>query len=433
MKTFFIRTYGCQMNELDSEVMAGLLKKRGLALAKDEEDADIIIFNTCSVRDLAERKVMGKIGIISRKKKKAIIGITGCMASLKNEKLFKKNPYIDFVLGTNNIPDLNRVLDEVIERKSRVALSLDKLDNPIDYSLAERSSNIKAYVSIIRGCNNFCSYCVVPFTRGREVSRPPGSIIDECKALADKGYKEITLLGQNVNSYGKDTPSLNVSFSDLLYELDKIKGIDRIRFLTSHPKDITEELMFAIKELPSVCEFVHFPFQSGSSRILKKMNRNYTKEDYLEKVRKLKKIVPNVALGTDVIVGFPSETEEEFLETYNLMKEIRFSLAFLFAYSPRKNTPAYKMTDNLSPKEKDLRLQKLLALYQQILDEDSEKMINSSVEVLVDNFDPEKNTAKGRTLCFKKVVFEGTKEMVGTLQQVKLKSHQYQTFFGEIL
>ena len=430
MKTFFIRTYGCQMNELDSEVMAGILKKRGLILAPDESKADIIIFNTCSVRDLAERKVMGKIGILARKKKKAIIGVTGCMASLKNEKILKKNPYIDFVLGTNNIPDLNSVLDEIIDKKSKVALSDFNQYNPIDYSLTERSSNIKAYVSIIRGCDNFCSYCVVPYTRGREISRPFNSIIEECQALADKGYKEITLLGQNVNSYGKDNPSLNGNFADLLYKLDKIQGIERIRFLTSHPKDITEELMHVIKELPSVCEFVHFPFQSGSSRILKMMNRNYTKDDYLQKVMKLKEIIPNIALGTDVIVGFPSESEEEFLETYKLMKQIRFSLAFMFAYSPRKDTPAYKMTDNITLQEKDQRLQKLLALYQQILDEEGDKTINSSFEVLVDNFDPIKNIAKGRTRCFKKVVFEGTKEMVGTLQNVQFKSHQYQTFSG---
>lgn len=420
------------MNELDSEVMAGILKKRGLTPAKEEEDADIIIFNTCSVRDLAERKVMGKIGLLSRKKKKAIIGVTGCMASLKNENLFKKNPYIDFVLGTNNIPDLNNVLDDVIDKKLKVAKASDKQEALIDYSIAERTSLIKAYVSIIRGCNNFCTYCVVPYTRGREISRTPESIIEECLALADKGYKEITLLGQNVNSYGKDTSSLKVNFSDLLYKLDKIEGIERIRFLTSHPKDITEELMHAIKELPSVCEFVHFPFQSGSSRILKKMNRNYTKEDYLQKVLKLKEIVPNVALGTDVIVGFPSETEEEFEDTYNLMNEIRFSLAFLFVYSPRKNTPAYKMVDDVPLDEKERRHQKLLTLYQTILDEDSNKILNSTFEVLVDNFDPEKKTAKGRTRCFKKVIFEGKKEMVGTLQKVRVKSHAFQTFFGEL-
>ena len=431
MKTFFIRTYGCQMNELDSEVMAGMLQNRGLTPSSDEATADIIIFNTCSVRDLAERKVMGKIGILSRKKKSAIIGITGCMATLKKEILLKKLPYVDFVLGTNNIPELNNVLDKVIEKKLKISLTSENIDSHIDYSQTKRSSKLKAYVSIIRGCNNFCSYCIVPYARGREISRPSTSIIDECKALADNGYKEITLLGQNVNSYGKDNDKQNTYFPDLLNEIDKIEGIKRIRFLTSHPKDITEDLMYAIRDLPSVCEFVHFPFQSGSSKILKKMNRKYTKEDYIDKVMKLKSIVPNVTLGTDVIVGFPTETEKDYLETCNLMREIRFSSAFIFAYSPRKNTPAYKWEDDISLKIKKQRLQNLLGLHQNILNEDSEKMINSTVSILVEDYDKSKEIAKGKTSCFKKVIFKGDSSTLGTIQNIKLKSHRFQTFCGE--
>jgi tRNA-2-methylthio-N6-dimethylallyladenosine synthase len=433
MKTFFIRTYGCQMNELDSELMAGLLQKRGLNPVDEEEKADIIIFNTCSVRDLAERKVLGKIGILSRKKKKRIIGITGCMASLKKESLLAKLPSVDFILGTNNISDLNAVLDEVIEKKIQLSLAEEKNNYYIDYSSALRTSKIQASVSIIRGCNNFCSYCIVPYARGREISRSPESIVEECKALVDKGYKEITLLGQNVNSYGKDNPSFKINFADLLYKLDKIKGIGRIRFLTSHPKDITEELIVAIRDLSSVCKHVHFPFQSGSSRILKLMNRNYTREDYLQKIKRIKELVPNVSLGTDIIVGFPSETDYDFNETCTLMEEVRFSSAFIFIYSPRKNTPAYKLTNDVAANLKKERHQQLLKLYQKILDEDSLLLLNSTAEVLVESYDMIQKIARGRTGCFKKVAFKGDERLVGSFQKVRLKSHHYQTFFGEII
>lgn len=432
MKTFFIRTYGCQMNELDSQVMAGILLKRGLALTKNENEADLIIFNTCSIRDLAERKVMGKIGIISRKKKKAIIGIAGCMPMLKKENLLKKFPYVDFILGTNNISDLDKVLDDLEKSKIQINKTDEILKEEPNYSVANRPDKTKAFVSIIRGCNNFCSYCVVPYTRGREVSRDLNSIIDEVQTLADNGCKEITLLGQNVNSYGKDKQELNILFPDLLYHLDKINGIKRIRFLTSHPKDITENLMYAIRDLPSVCEFLHFPAQSGSSTILKKMNRKYTIEDYLEKVDKIKKLIPNATLGTDIIVGFPDETEEDFQKTCDLFTRVRFSLAYIFAYSPRKNTPAYKMEDNISQEIKNKRLNLLLSIYDQILKEESQKMLNTKTEVLVERFNKDQNLLKGKTRCFRKVIFPGTKDMIGTLQQVTLNDYKHQTFLGTI-
>ena len=255
-KTYFIRTYGCQMNELDTEIMAGQLQKRGLLPALDEETADLLLFNTCSIRDLAERKVMGKLGQLGRAQKRdQLIGVTGCMAMAKKDSLFRKFPHLDFVVGTNNITDLGAVLDEVMYTGRQIYKTDDRFEENLDYLVAKRDNKIKAFVSIIRGCDKFCTYCVVPYTRGQEVSRPPESIVEECKKLVDAGYKEITLLGQNVNSYGKDKPEWNCLFHDLLYKLDKIPGMERIRFMTSHPIDITLELMQAIRDLPSLCEF----------------------------------------------------------------------------------------------------------------------------------------------------------------------------------
>ncbi|MDP1881101.1 MAG: tRNA (N6-isopentenyl adenosine(37)-C2)-methylthiotransferase MiaB, partial [Parachlamydiaceae bacterium] len=319
LKTFFIRTYGCQMNELDTEIMVGQLENRGLIRCQLESDADLLIYNTCSIRDLAERKAMGKLGLLVRTpQKKSIIGVTGCMANAKKESLFQKLPHIDFVLGTNNIHELNLVLDQVIATGKQQVKTDDHFSFELDYLSAKRDDKVKAYVSIIRGCDKFCTYCVVPYTRGSEVSRSPENILEECKQLADQGYKELTLLGQNVNSYGKDQPEWNCLFHDLLYQIDKIPGIERVRFMTSHPVDITRELMEGIRDLKSLCEFVHFPLQAGSNRILKKMHRIYTVEQYLEKVHLLRELVPNVSLGTDIIVGFPTETDEEFQETYRM-------------------------------------------------------------------------------------------------------------------
>jgi tRNA-2-methylthio-N6-dimethylallyladenosine synthase len=433
-KTYFIRTYGCQMNELDTEIMAGQLQKRGLTPVLEEEDADVLIFNTCSIRDLAERKVMGKLGQLGKgHKKNAIIGVTGCMAMAKRDSLFRKFPHLDFVVGTNNITDLGSVLDEVMYTKKQVFKTDDRFEENLDYLVAKRDSKIKAHVSIIRGCDKFCTYCVVPYTRGQEVSRPPESIIEECAMLIAQGYKEITLLGQNVNSYGKDKPEWNCLFHDLLRKLDAIEGMERIRFMTSHPIDITEDLMYAIRDLPSLCEFVHFPIQAGSSRILKKMHRIYTKEQYFEKVKRLREIVPNVSLGTDIIVGFPTETDEEFQETYDAVKELRFSIGFIYTYSPRKGTPAMRWKDDIPEEVKHARQQKLLDLVNEIGNEERASMLGQTVEVLVEQFNRDGANLKGRTRCWKKVIFPGDESMIGTLQQVKVHGFTHQTLVGEPL
>ncbi len=432
-KTYFIRTYGCQMNELDTEIMAGQLEKRNLTLAPDEESADILIFNTCSIRDLAERKVMGKLGQMGRSHKQhRLIGLTGCMAMAKKDSLFRKFPHLDFVLGTNNITDLGAVIDEALYTKKQVFRTEDKFEENLNYLDAKREDKVKAFVSIIRGCDKFCTYCVVPYTRGSEVSRPPESIIEECQQLISQGFKEITLLGQNVNSYGKDEPAWNCLFHDLLYRLDKIPGMGRIRFMTSHPVDITLDLMQAIRDLPSLCEFVHFPLQAGSDRILKKMHRIYTKEQYFEKVVNLRQIVPNVALGTDIIVGFPTETEQEFQETYDALKEIRYAISFIFTYSPRKGTPAIRWKDDIPEEIKLERLQRLLDLQIEISQEDRQTMLGSTVEVLVERFNRDGRHLKGRTRCWSKVIFEGDASLIGTFQRVKIHGYSHQTLVGEL-
>jgi tRNA-2-methylthio-N6-dimethylallyladenosine synthase len=434
LKTFFIRTYGCQMNELDSEIMVGQLEKRGLIRTADEHDADLLLFNTCSIRDLAERKVMGKIGQIGRSPhKRAMIGVTGCMAMAKKESLFRKLPHIDFVIGTNNISELNEVLDEVLQTGKQQIRTDDQFEENLDYLIAKRDDPVKAFVSIIRGCDKFCTYCVVPYTRGQEVSRSPDSIVEECQRLVQNGYKEITLLGQNVNSYGKDKPEWNCLFHDLLYRLDKIPGLQRVRFMTSHPVDITVELMQAIRDLPSVCEFVHFPIQAGSNRILKKMHRIYTIEKYLEKVELLRQIVPNVSLGTDIIVGFPTETEEEFQMTYDIFKQIRYSVAFIFAYSARKGTPAFRWKDDIPEEVKQERLQRLLALHNEICIEERQAMLGTQIEVLVERRNRDEKHLKGRTRCWKNVIFSGDDQLIGSLQTIQVTGFNHQTLIGECI
>ncbi len=435
LKTFYVRTYGCQMNELDTDIMVGQLLNRGLTRVEEETAADLMIYNTCSIRDLAERKVMGKLGLLGKTpQRNAIIGVTGCMANAKKEDLFYKLPHIDFVLGTNNIHDLNNVLDEVLAGGKQTIKTDDQFSYELDYLSAKRDDPLKAYVSIIRGCDKFCTYCVVPYTRGPEVSRTPESIVEECKHLAAQGYKEITLLGQNVNSYGKDHPEWGCLFHDLLYKLDLISGIERVRFMTSHPVDITKELMEAIRDLRSACEFVHFPMQAGANRILKKMHRIYTIEQYLEKVRMLKEIVPNVALGTDIIVGFPTETEEEFQETYRLMEEIEYSVAFLFSYSPRKGTPAIRWKDDIPEEIKQDRLQRLLTLHEKVQGKQLQSFLGTEIEVLVEKRNAKDEAyLKGLTRCWHKVIFPGGDELIGTLQKVKIHSFTHQTLIGELV
>ncbi len=431
-KTFFIRTYGCQMNELESEVMVGQLKRRGLQRVLDEEAADLLIFNTCSIRDLAERKVMGKLGHIGRSKKRdKLIGVTGCMAQAKQETIFKKLPHVDFIIGTNNLSDLNNVLDDVID-SGKQQIRTDGEYDALDYTIAEREHKLRGYVSIIRGCDKYCTYCVVPYTRGQEVSRPFDEIEREVRDMIQKGFKEVTLLGQNVNSYGKDQPEWNVRFHDLLYRLDKIEGLERVRFLTSHPIDITLELMHAVRDLRTVCEFVHFPLQAGSNRILKKMHRIYTKEQYMEKVSLLRSIVPNVKLGTDIIVGFCTETDAEFEETYELFDQIGYSVAFLFTYSPRKGTPAMRWEDDIPEEVKQERLRRLMDLYERKAAEERLSLVGTPIEVLIEGVN-KNGQLKGSTRCWKNIVVDGPESLIGSLQMASIHGFNHSTLLGNLI
>ncbi|MDF2577076.1 MAG: miaB [Chlamydiales bacterium] len=432
-KTFHVRTYGCQMNELDSDIMVGMLEKRGLKRVKEENEADLLILNTCSIRQLAEHKAMGKVGFLSKgKKKETIIGITGCMATAKQGSLFQKMPHIDFVLGPNNIGELNTVLDNVIDGQNRVLRTDHLFEDNIDYAVAKREDPLNAYVSIIRGCNKNCTYCVVPYTRGREVSRDPQDIISECTQLVAQGYKEICLLGQNVNSYGKDQPQWGYLFHDLLYKLDGIPGLERIRFTTSHPVDITKELMEAIRDLRSVCEHVHFPIQAGSDRILKKMHRMYTVAQYMEKVQMLKEMIPHVSLGTDIIVGFPTETEEDFMQTFHIMQQIEYSVGYIFAYSARPGTPAMRWKDDIPEPIKLDRVQRLLNLQEQIAIKQNQSYLGVEKEILVQSISrKDENYVQGRTRCAKSVIFPGHKDLIGTLQLIKIEGFTHQTLIGK--
>jgi tRNA-2-methylthio-N6-dimethylallyladenosine synthase len=433
LKTFLIITYGCQMNELDSEVMAGALLKYGLTHAKSEQEADLIIFNTCSVRDLAEQKVIGKLGLLGKKKERPLLGIAGCMAAAKKERLFKTFPFLDFVIGPNNIGELIAVLQKVMEsKKSSINVSETIVQEP-DYLIAKRSQKVKAYVSIIRGCNKFCTYCIVPHTRGREVSRTPSDIIEECSALLGKGYQEIILLGQNVNSYGKDHPEWKCSFADLLARLNALSGLKRLRFLTSHPVDLTDELIDAFAALPTLCEFLHFPLQSGSNRILKKMNRHYTKEEYLDKIERLQKVQSKITFGTDIIVGFPTETEQDFLETYELFEKIKFTTAFIFAYSPREHTVAKDFLDDVSAKAKQERLQTMLSLFRTTLDTHLHSLIGQKREVLVEKINKDTKLLQGHTRAFEKVIFSGDSSLLGTLQTVQITDCKHQTLLANLI
>jgi len=431
---YYIKTYGCQMNELDTEVMAGILERRGMERCDDEAAADLLIFNTCSVRDLAERKVLGKLGKLGRADNRdVVIGITGCMANAKKEALLRKVPHLDFVLGTNNIHELDAVLDDVLSKGSREVKADAIFVHELDYIGAKRDHPVKASVSIIRGCNKFCTYCVVPYTRGPEVSRDANSIIEEVKKLAGGGIKEVLLLGQNVNSYGKDRGDTCL-FHDLLGRIDKVDGIERVRYMTSHPVDITRELMEAHRDLRTLCEFVHFPVQAGSDRILKKMHRIYTLDEYMEKVRMLREIVPHASLGTDIIVGFPTETDDEFQQTYDILKEVEYSVAFIFAYSARQGTPAKRWVDDIPEEVKQERLQRLLQLQDAITIKQLAATVGSAVEVLVErpNYKGE-GLVKGRTRCWKKVIFPGDDTLIGTLQKVKIDSFNHETLVGTIV
>lgn len=434
-KKALVITHGCQMNEHDSEKITWLLEKMGYSFVKEVDDADLIILNTCSVRHSAEDKVYGQLGNLKNlksKKKNIKVAVCGCMMQREESRnyVIEKFPNVDIIFGTNNIWKLPELLKLSFEGKK---LAIDIEENPlsIDNTLgANRLYNFKSYVNIMYGCNNFCSYCIVPYTRGRETSRSPHDIIREIEELAKNGTKEVTLLGQNVNSYGK-TFDDKYSFANLLEEINDIKGIERIRFMTSHPKDISDELIYSFKNLDKLCNFLHLPVQAGSSRVLKMMNRKYTKEDYLRKIDKVKSVNPNIALSTDIMVGFPGESEEDFLDTLDLVKKVEYDTAFTFIYSMRENTPAARM-EQVPDKVKHERFERLLDILYPIQEKKNKAFLGRDVDVLVEDFSKKDDTnVSGRTDEFKLINFKGNKNDIGKILKVKVTDANSFSLVGE--
>ena len=437
-KFFFIQTYGCQMNEEDSEKLSGMLKSIGYTRTEVKEEASIILFNTCCVRENAENKVYGNLGNLKKLKKKnpdLIIGICGCMMQQQGmaDKILKEFPYVDIIFGTHNAYKFPEYLNRVKTEGVQVKEILDKETKIVEGIPVDRESSVKGFVTIMYGCNNFCTYCVVPYVRGRERSRKPEDIENEIRDLVARGYKEVTLLGQNVNSYGKGLEE-EINFAGLLRRVNEIEGLERVRFMSSHPKDLTEEVIMAIKECDKLCEQIHLPVQSGSDRILKIMNRHYDRAQYMSLIEKIKKEIPDCTLTTDIIVGFPGETEEDFEDTLNLVKEVGYDAAFTFIYSRRNHTPADKMENQVPDDVKHERFNRLVAAVNESVIKGNKVYEGKTVEVLVEG--PSKNDETklmGRTRNNKLVNFEGDEKLVGKLVNVYIKRAQPFSLIGEIV
>lgn len=444
---YTILTMGCQLNENDSEKLCGMLEKMGYTKTEKQNDADLALFNTCCVRENAEDKLFGKLGELKRLKeqKGIIIAIGGCMMQEKHitDKIKESYPFVDILFGTHTLHKFPEDLYKVIEEKRKLEDILD-IDGKIYEGLPiKRDSKIKASVTIMNGCNNFCSYCIVPYVRGRERSRQPRDIIEEVKKLAKEGYKEITLLGQNVNSYLRVEREKNIpfeeyqgvnSFATLLRAINKIDGIERIRFISPHPKDFTDDVIEAIADCEKVCKLVHLPLQSGNTKVLKEMNRKYTKEQYLNLVEKMKNKIPNLTLSTDIIVGFPGETDEEFEDTLEVVEKVRFEQVYMFIYSRRVGTPGDKMQNQIPEDIKHKRFDKLKALAESQIEENNKKYIGTTQKILVEGESKNNsNMLSGRTESNKVVIFEGSKELIDKIINIKIISQHMWYLKGEIL
>ena len=431
-KKLKLLTYGCQMNVADSERMAGLLKQIGYTLTDELDDADLILINTCCVRATAEDKVFGQIGrfkALKMQKPSLILGVAGCMAQKEGANLIKRAPHVDFVLGTGQSSEVARVVQSLeLERRHVVDTSNVSGDIPSEV-FPLRGGQVSTFVPIMYGCNNFCTYCIVPHVRGRERSRKPEEIFSEVRQAVDECFKEITLLGQNVNSYAG-----GVTFAQLLTAVDKISGVERLRFMTSHPKDLSDELIAAIANGRSVCEHIHLPVQYGSDKILQRMNRVYTVEKYLRLVEKIRAAIPNVSLTTDLIVGFPGETEPEFLETLDFLRAVKFDAAFTFIYSKRSGTPAATFDNQIDDATKHRRLEELMNVQNEISLVKNSALVDSVVEVLVEGASKtDEKIFTGRTRTNKLVLFEHGNERAGDLVRVKVTQAQTFLLKGNII
>lgn len=438
-KKYCVVTYGCQMNLHESEKISGILSGMGMSVVNEPENADVVVFNTCCIRDTAERRALGNIGKMKELKKKnknLLIVVTGCMTQQNGfaENMKERYQYVDVILGTHNISDLENQIRIRLEKKKRVAAVLDT-DGYIDDETTPvtRTSFPNAWVNINYGCNNFCTYCIVPYVRGRERSRDMKSIISECEKLINDGYKEITLLGQNVNSYGNDVPDENVNFANLLREVAKIDGKFRIRFMTSHPKDLTEDVVKAIRDNDKICNNIHLPIQAGSNSVLKNMNRRYTREHYLGLIEMIRRYLPDCGITTDIMVGFPYETEEDFLDTMDIVEKVRFSTAFTFIYSVRKGTKAAEMPQ-IPYEIKQNRIKRLIARQNEITEEISKDYVGNVYEILVEGMQEKKNGyVVGRTESGRLVSAKGDESMIGEFKNVKITAVKNAQLLGEIL
>ncbi|MBW5444490.1 tRNA (N6-isopentenyl adenosine(37)-C2)-methylthiotransferase MiaB [Cohnella sp. CFH 77786] len=427
-KKYLIYTYGCQMNEHDTEVMRGLFEEMGYAATEERTEADVILLNTCAIRENAEDKVFGELGhlkTLKTEKPELILGVCGCMsqeASVVN-RIMQKHAFVDLIFGTHNIHRLPHLLQESHFGKEMVVEVWSKEGDIIE-NLPKKREGLRAWVNIMYGCDKFCTYCIVPYTRGKERSRLPEDVIAEVRELARQGFKEITLLGQNVNAYGKDFTDRNYRFGDLMDDIRKI-DIPRVRFTTSHPRDFDDHLIEVLAKGGNLVEHIHLPVQSGSSEVLKRMSRKYNREQFLELVRKIRAAIPNAVLTTDIIVGFPGETEEQFEETLSLVREAKFASAFTFIYSPREGTPAADMADDVPYEAKQKRLLRLNELIAELSLESNMELAGEEVEVLVEGESKTKaGVLSGRTRSNKLIHFEGPKELIGEFVKVRVTTPQ---------
>ena len=432
--TAYVETYGCQQNEADSEKLRGYLTQSGYAIVQSAEGADVVVMNTCSIREHAEQRVFGNLGALTHTKRRhpeQRIFLCGCMAgeTKVSDRIKKSFPYVDGVFSTHHLWQFPEILYNVLTKKKRQFYIEDEAGSIAEGIPQVRDSSLKAWVSIMYGCNNFCTYCIVPYVRGRERSRRPEAILAECKALIDSGCKEITLLGQNVNSYGKDL-DCGVDFADLLAQIAQLPGDFLIRFMTSHPRDASEKLFDTMAQYPKIAKQLHLPFQSGSSRVLKAMNRHYDREAYLQKVEYAKKVMPELVLTSDVIVGFPGETEEEFEETISLIERVHYDSLFTFIFSPRTGTPAAKMEDPTPKEEKNRRFDKLCARQNAISEEIHRGYVGKTLRCLVDGKDGDQLTA--RTEGGRLVRFDGPECLIGNYENLRITGATTWSLTGEL-
>lgn len=433
---YHIVTYGCQMNVHESEKMAGILRKMGYEETRQKDDADIILFNTCCIRENAENHAFGNIGALKKLKKQKpelIIAVGGCMTQEKGktEILRKKFPFIDVMFGTLNLEELETLIARKQLQKKKVIEVREKEGEIIESIDAYRTSYPNAWVNIMYGCNNFCSYCIVPYVRGRERSRAPENIVNEVTKLVAEGYKEITLLGQNVNSYDADG-KYGVSFAQLLDKVASIEGDFRVRFMTSHPKDFNEDVVKVMQKHRKICRLVHLPVQSGSNRILQAMNRRYTREKYLDEIKMLRSYFPDTEVTTDIIVGFPGETEDDYLQTEALVKEVDFASAFTFVYSKRQGTKAADMPDQIPEDIQKDRIMRLVELVNSLTRKKSEKYLGKTVEILCEDYDEKKGLYLGRDEFGRMGYFTSEEDMIGKFVMLRVTKANGISLFGEI-